>query len=46
MTDNNFGKYNGNELSYLERALDTENQENKNFPWVRTFEDVIWKTRI
>jgi len=43
MTDNKFGKYNGNELSYLERALDTENQENKNFPWVRTFEDEFVK---
>lgn len=43
MVNDDFGKYNGNELLYLKRALDTENKENKNFPWVRNFEDEFVK---
>ena len=34
-----FGKYIGNELNYVKRYLDTENPENKNFPWVQKFEE-------
>lgn len=33
-----FGKFNGRELEYLMRALDSETPENKTFPWVQTFE--------
>ena len=36
---NKFGKYVGNELSYIKRYLDTENPKNKNFPWVQKFEE-------
>lgn len=36
-----FGKYNGKELEYLIRALDTETPENKAFPWVQTFEQTF-----
>jgi len=35
----NFGKYSGNELQYIKRFLDTENPENKNYPWVQKFEE-------
>ncbi len=34
-----FGKYIGNELKYIKRYLDTETQENKNYPWVQKFEE-------
>jgi perosamine synthetase len=34
-----FGKYNGNEAEYVLQALDTENPENKAFPWVQRFEE-------
>ena len=33
-----FGKYIGNERDYIDRYLDTETKENKNFPWVAEFE--------
>ena len=36
---NKFGKYIGNELNYVKRYLDTENPENKNYPWVQKFEE-------
>lgn len=36
-----FGKYNGNEAEYVLRALDTENPENKSFPWVQRFEEAF-----
>ena len=41
MTDvyNPFGKFNGKELEYLARALDSETPENKEFPWVQKFEE-------
>jgi perosamine synthetase len=38
---NPFGKYNGNEAEYVLRALDTENPENKAFPWVQHFEEAF-----
>jgi perosamine synthetase len=34
-----FGKFNGKELEYITRALDSETQENKEFPWVQKFEE-------
>lgn len=34
-----FGKYVGNELSYIKRYLDTESSKNKNYPWVQKFEE-------
>lgn len=34
-----FGKFNGNEVEYVLRALDSENPENGRFPWVQTFEE-------
>ena len=34
-----FGKFNGKELEYLARALDSETPENKEFPWVQKFEE-------
>jgi perosamine synthetase len=36
-----FGKYNGNEAEYVLRALDSENPENKAFPWVQRFEEAF-----
>jgi len=36
-----FGKFNGNELEYVLRALDTENPENKLFPWAQRFEEAF-----
>jgi perosamine synthetase len=36
-----FNKYNGNEMEYLLRALDTETPENKSFPWVQRFEQAF-----
>ncbi len=33
------GKYSGNELNYVQKFLDTENPENKNYPWVQKFEE-------
>jgi len=36
-----FGKYNGNEFEFLMRALDTENSENKSYPWVQRFEEAF-----
>ncbi len=36
---NPFGKYNGNEGEYVLRALDSESDENRGFPWVTEFED-------
>lgn len=32
-------KFNGNEIEYVLRVLDTENPENKAFPWVQKFEE-------
>ena len=32
-------KFNGNEIEYVLRVLDTENPENKAFPWVQRFEE-------
>ncbi|MDH4164586.1 MAG: DegT/DnrJ/EryC1/StrS family aminotransferase [Nitrospirota bacterium] len=40
---NPFGKFNGNEAEYVLRALDTENPENKSFPWVQRFEEAFSK---
>jgi perosamine synthetase len=34
-----FGKFNGKELEYVTRVLDSETQENKEFPWVQKFEE-------
>lgn len=34
-------KFNGNEVEYVLRALDTENPENKAFPWVQRFEEAF-----
>ena len=34
-------KFNGNEVEYVLRVLDTENPENKKFPWVQRFEEVF-----
>ncbi len=41
--ENKFGKYIGNELKYLKRALDTETKKNKNFNWVKKFEEKFVK---
>ncbi len=38
---NPHGKFNGNEIEYVLRALDSENPENKKFPWVQKFEEVF-----
>ena len=35
------GKFNGNEVEYVLRALDTENPDNKAFPWVQKFEEAF-----
>jgi perosamine synthetase len=40
---NPFGKYNGNELEYVTRALDSETPGNGDFPWVTEFEDQFCK---
>jgi perosamine synthetase len=34
-----FGKFNGKELEYVTRALDSETKENREFPWVQKFEE-------
>jgi perosamine synthetase len=36
---NPFGKFNGKELEYVTRALDSETKENREFPWVQKFEE-------
>ncbi len=36
-----FGKFNGNEAEYVLRALDSENPENKDRPWVQRFEEAF-----
>lgn len=36
-------KFNGNEVEYVLRALDTENPENKEIPWVQKFEEAFAK---
>ena len=38
---NPFGKYNGNEAQYVLRALDTEDPNNKAYPWVQRFEEAF-----
>lgn len=38
---NAFGKFNGNEAEYVLRALDSENPENKERPWVQRFEEAF-----
>ena len=38
-----FGKFNGNEVEYLMRALDSEDPETKAFPWVQRFEEAFAK---
>lgn len=38
---NPFGKFNGNEADYVLRALDSENPENKERPWVQRFEEAF-----
>jgi perosamine synthetase len=40
-TGNPFGKFNGNEIAYVLRALDSENSENKKHPWVQRFEETF-----
>jgi perosamine synthetase len=35
------GKFNGNEVEYVLRVLDTENPEHKAFPWVQKFEEAF-----
>ena len=39
-----FGKFNGNELEYVTRALDSETPENKSMSWVQKFEETFAKT--
>ncbi len=36
-----FGKFNGNEAEYVLRALDSDNPENKDRPWVLRFEEAF-----
>lgn len=36
-----FGKFNGNEAEYVLRALDSENPENRERPWVQRFEEAF-----
>lgn len=38
LRDNPYGKYNGNEVDYVLKALDSENIENKRNPCVKRFE--------
>lgn len=38
---NPFGKCNGNEAEYVLRALDSDNPENKERPWVQRFEEAF-----
>ena len=38
LTKDPYGKYNGREMEYVLRALDTEDTENKKNPWVGRFE--------
>ena len=38
LTRNPFGKYNGNELSYVNEVLDSENRESRNTPYVGRLE--------
>lgn len=40
---NVFGKFNGSEVDYVLRALDSESEENRGFPWVTEFEDRFCK---
>lgn len=36
-----FGKYNGNEAEYVLRALNSEDAENRERPWVQRFEEAF-----
>lgn len=38
---NPFGKYNGNEADYVLRAIDSENQDGGDYPWVTKFEEAF-----
>ncbi|UCF13663.1 MAG: DegT/DnrJ/EryC1/StrS family aminotransferase [Thermoplasmatales archaeon] len=38
LKSDSYGKYNGNELEYVSRVLDSEDIENKKNPWVKRFE--------
>ena len=39
LTKNPYGKYNGKEMEYVLQALDSDNPENKQKPWVQRFEE-------
>jgi len=39
--ENPYGKYNGRELEYVMRALDTEDPDCKAYPWVQRFEEAF-----
>jgi len=38
---NPYGKYNGNETNYVLKALDSENQDGGDYPWVTKFEEAF-----
>lgn len=38
-----YGKFVGNEIEYIKKYLDTEDPNNKNFPWVQKFEEEFTK---
>lgn len=38
-----YGKYNGNEIEYVLKALDFETEENRGIPWVTKFEEEFCK---
>jgi len=39
LTQNPYGKYNGNEMEYLLQALDSDNPKNKEKSWPQRFEE-------
>ncbi len=43
LTKNPYGKYNGKEMEYVLRALDSDNPENKKHPWTQRFEEEFCK---
>ncbi len=43
ITENPYGKYNGNEARYVLQALDSENIGNRNNPWTHRFESEFCK---
>jgi len=41
LSDDPYGKYNGNEIVYLRRALNSGDEDNKRHPWPQRFEEAF-----